>query len=221
VFNDRCVQLMALVFFGVFFLSALFARQKDSWPLYAQHILTDQFVEQIEKMYEEPLRGRSSQIDTYMAAFYIQHNTGIGLQCFVGGLFVIPGLYITISNAAQLGATFGYMDRPDVEGQYFFEFVTAHGPFELTAIALSAGAGLRLGLSWIRTGGLSRLASLHKTAKEAMPLMGSAMVLFFLAALVEGFLSPSELPFWFKRLVAILSSGMLMFYFLLLGYPRR
>ena len=77
-----------------------------------------------------------------MAGFYIQHNTGIGLQCFAWGLLVVPGMLVTMFNAITLGAAFGYMARPDVpEGENFFHFVTAHGPFELTAIVLSAGRG--------------------------------------------------------------------------------
>ena len=66
-------------------------------------------------------------------------------------------MLVTMFNAISLGAAFGYMARPDVPaGENFFHFVTAHGPFELTAIVLSAGAGLRLGLSWMMTGGLTR-----------------------------------------------------------------
>jgi uncharacterized membrane protein SpoIIM required for sporulation len=157
-----------------------------------------------------------------MAGFYIYNNTGIGLKCFAGGLLVIPGILITTFNAAILGASFGYMARPEVhEGANFFHFVTAHGPFELTAIVLSAGAGLRLGLSWMKTDGLTRTASLLKTAREAMPIMGAAMALFLLAALIEAFLSPSAAPYVVKALVAILSSGLLMFYFVVLGYPRK
>jgi hypothetical protein len=44
--------------------------------------------------------------------------------------------------------------------------------------------------------------------------------MFLLAALIEGFLSPSVAPYWVKCGVAILSAGMLMFYFVILGYPR-
>ena len=39
---------------------------------------------------------------------------------------------------------------------------------------LAAGAGLRLGMGWLTTNGLTRSASLQKTASEAMPLMGAA-----------------------------------------------
>ena len=107
-------------------------------------------------------------------------------------------------------------------GANFFNFVTAHGPFELTAIALAAGAGLRLGMGWLKTNGLTRAASLQKTAVEAMPMMGAAMLLFFLAAMIEGFLSRRRAcPMRLKAGVAILSSGMLVFYFLVLGFPRK
>ena len=106
-------------------------------------------------------------------------------------------------------------------GPHFFDFVTAHGPFELTAIVLSTGAGLRLGMAWMAPGRLSREASLRKTAVEAMPLMGAAMILFFMAAMIEGFLSPSGAPQLAKDAVAIMSSALLMFYFVVLGYPRR
>jgi len=62
---------------------------------------------------------------------------------------------------------------------------------------------------------------LRKTAQETMPLMGSAAILFFLAALIEGFLSPSAAPYWLKATVAVASSGLLTFYFVVLGFPRR
>ncbi len=100
-------------------------------------------LEQAEESFEKPL---SASLDHYvtMSSFYIQHNTGIGLRCFAWGILIIPCLYVLASNAVQLGAVFGYMARPDaVGGDNFFQFVTAHGPFELTAIALSAAAGLR------------------------------------------------------------------------------
>ena len=54
-----------------------------------------------------------------------------------------------------------------------------------------------------------------------MPIIGAMMVLFFMAALIEGFLSPSSAPYWIKAVVAILSSGALTFYFIILGFPRN
>lgn len=222
VFNDRCVQAVFVLFWGVFILSAVFAASKELWPQYAEAMVGDATIETLEENFRDPITGRDPRLNFQMAGFYIWNNTGIGLKCFAGGLLVIPGLFIMIFNAAHLGACFGYMARPDVpEGANFFHFVTAHGPFELTAIVLSAGAGLRLGVSWVATSGFTRPHSLRRTAEYAMPIMGSAMVMFFLAALIEGFLSPSGLPYALKATVAVLSSGLLMFYFVVLGYPRR
>jgi uncharacterized membrane protein SpoIIM required for sporulation len=222
IFNDRCVQFAFCLFWGIFILSAFFAYSKDLWPTYAEDILTDAQIEMMEQNFDEPVNGRNPQLNFIMAGYYIQHNTGIGLKCFAGGIVVIPGLFLTVFNAAFLGASFGYMARPDVaQGENFFHFVTAHGPFELTAIVLSAGAGLRIGISWLKTDGLTRGASLRKTAEEAMPIMGAAIALFFLAAMIEGFLSPSSAPYWTKAVVAMLSSGLLMFYFVILGFPRE
>jgi uncharacterized membrane protein SpoIIM required for sporulation len=176
----------------------------------------------MENNFADPLGGRGSQMNAFMVGFYIQHNMSIGLQCFLGGLLVIPGLLITLFNAASAGAAFGYMARPDVDaGRNFFEFVMAHGPFELTAIVLSAAAGLRLGVSWIAAGGIRRADALRKAATEVTPLMGAALLLFFLAALIEGFVSPSGLPFALKAAVAMISSGLLSAYFIILGFPRE
>jgi uncharacterized membrane protein SpoIIM required for sporulation len=222
IFNDRCVQVAFCTFWGVFILSAILAYSKALWPNYAEQIMGEQMVEQLETSFKERMKDRDPQLNYIMAATYIHHNTGIGLRCFAFGLSVVPGIFICFYNAAVLGAAFGYMARPEVaEGANFFEFVTAHGPFELTAIVLAAGSGLRLGWSWIFTDGYSRAASLRRTGEYCMPIIGAMMVLFFLAALIEGFVSPSTLPYWVKAIVAILSSGMLMFYFVVLGFPRK
>ena len=245
VFNDRCVQFAFCFFWGIFIMSAVLASSTNLWPEYAEAILGQEQLDQLTSNFAEPLGNREPIISPIMASFYIKHNTSIGLQCFAGGLLVVPGLFITLFNGAHLGACFGYMARPEIyaaEGKNFFHFVTAHGPFELTAIVLSFGAGLRLGMAILRTDGLTRGASLRKVARESMPIMGSAMILFFFAALIEAFLSPSRLPGWLedtvstvlvgavvpsevtyliKALVAILCSGLLMFYFVILGFPRR
>jgi uncharacterized membrane protein SpoIIM required for sporulation len=221
IFHDRCVQVAFCLFWGVFIAAAGLAGDEQGWPDFAESMVTEPMLEHLEDNFANPIQGRSGVINPQMAAFYIWHNTGIGLQCFAGGLLVLPGLLITIFNAAHLGAIFGYMSRPGVEaGVNFFHFVTAHGPFELTAIVLSAGAGLRLGYAWVFTHGMTRVASLRQAAQKTMPVMGAAMLLFFLAAMIEAFLSPSALPYAIKAMVAIASSGIITAYFIVLGYPE-
>lgn len=221
IFHDRCVQVSAVLFFGLFSLSTFLAYDRDRFPQFAESIMGPDTIEQLESSFDQPLSRRFEESMT-MVAFYIQHNTGIGLTCFALGPLVIPGLFATSYNAVVLGASFGYMARPDtVGGDVFLEFVTAHGAFELTAIAISAGAGLRIGMGWMFTQGLTRFASLQKQAREAVPIMGVGAVLFVLAALTEGLLSPTSISYLFKAAWAMFSSALLMFYFIVLGYPSE
>jgi len=218
LFQDNCLRLAFVIFWGIFLLSAAVAHTN---PDYAQSVVGREMLEQLEENFANPLDGKNPELGGFMAGFYIFHNIGIGLRCFAFGLlFGLGGLYVTVFNAALLGAVFGHMGTvPQQEN--FFHFVTAHGPFELNAIVLSAAAGMRLGFSLVDTRGYTRIASLRRAAGEAMPTMGAAMILFLMAALIEAFLSPSAAPYWVKAGVAVLSAGILMFYFIILGYPRE
>lgn len=219
IFGDPCVRVSAIVFFGLFCLSMYLAFQDQLFPGYAEMIAGQQALQQADESFEQPLNASFDHYVT-MSGFYIQHNTGIGLRCFAWGILLIPCLYVLASNAIQLGAVFGYMARSDgAAGNHFFEFVTAHGPFELTAIALSAGAGLRLGVGLFRTGGLTRMDSIRQNASRAVPIMAASAMLFVLAAFTEGFLSPSPAPYVIKAFWAIFSSGLISFYFVILGFP--
>ncbi len=218
LFTDNCLRLAFAVFWGVFLLSAMLAY---SSPGYADRVMGRDMMEQMEENFSEPVSAKNDGLIGGMTGFYIFNNTSIGLRCFAFGLlFGVGGLYITVFNAAFLGAAFGHMATVQ-EPQHFFEFVTAHGPFELTAIVVSAGVGMRLGFSLVDTKGFKRIASLRRAANEAMPAMGAAMVMFFFAALIEGFISPSPLPYEIKAAVGVLSAGFLMFYFVVLGYPSE
>ncbi len=222
IFNDRCVQLVFCLFWGVFILSAGLAYSETIWPNYAEQLLTIEQIEATEESFSEKLGNLSGSENFFRATIYIFHNTSIGLHCFAWGILVAPGLWMTLFNAAYLGAMFGYMARPGVEeSANFFDFVTAHAPFELTAIVLSAGAGMRIGVSWMSTGGWGRIDSLRRMGPQIMPVISAAAVMFFLAALIEGFVSPTNAPLWFKQGIAVASTGLLMFYFVLLGAPRR
>ena len=134
-------------------------------------------------------------------------------------LFGIGGLFATVYNAAMLGGVFGHMATVPQQDN-FFQFVTAHGPYELTAIVLSAAAGMKLGFSLIDTKGLGRIDALQQAAREMMPCAAAAMIMFLMAAAIEGFISPSAAPYWVKASVAVFSAGTLVWYFVVLGYPK-
>ena len=223
MFTDRPLRLAFGIFWGIFLLSWFLAAEiplpwsdRAPFPSFAEQILGEKQIEELDDSWTN--WGESSaNARVGMAGLYIWNNAGIGIVVFASGLaFGVGGMFALAFNAAVLGAHFGYMTRSP-GGDNFFNFVTAHGAFELTAIVVSAAAGMHLGFALVSTGGLARGDALRKAARDTTPTMGAALILFILAAMVEAFISPSDLPYGFKAGVAVMTSGMLVFYFVLLG----
>lgn len=218
LYRDRCLRLALVLFWGVFGLCALLAYRN---PGFAQELLGAEQVQMIEEMYSERDLSRSADASASMFGFYSRHNSTIGLRSFAFGLlFGVGGLLETVFNAALLGAIHGYMATAP-EWTNFRDFVTAHGPIELTAIVLSAAAGMRLGFALVATGGLKRTAALRRAAAEAAPTISAAVLLFILAGLIEAFVSPWALPYPVKLGVAAVSALLLLFYYLVLGARKK
>lgn len=216
--GDRALWLAFVIFWGVFALSLLLSYSSRQ---FTEQIVGEAMMAQMQEMYSGQILRRDPDAGSLMTGFYVLNNASIGLQCFAGGLVLgIGGLYVTVSNALVLGAVFGFMLTVP-QRDNFLQFVTAHGPFELTAIVLSAAAGMRLGFSLIATGGLARSVSLRRAAVEAVPAVGAAVVLFCVAALIEGFVSPSAAPYSLKAATAIGSTLLLLVYVVGLGTAGR
>jgi uncharacterized membrane protein SpoIIM required for sporulation len=221
VFRDPCVLIASLVFFLSFGMSALLAHRSSTPREHAERILGAENVEALDNMHSDSAAG-GPRMRLASSAWYIQHNAGIGLQCFCLGLLILPSLAMLLFNGCTLGTSFGYMATPDAHSSAnFFQFVAAHGAFELSAIALAAGAGMRIGVGLFSTFGYSRSSSVRLNAERSLPLILCSVGLFVLAAFTEGCLSPTRLPFFYliKVLFAICSSTGLLGYFLLLGWP--
>jgi uncharacterized membrane protein SpoIIM required for sporulation len=212
--RDRYLWLSFALFWGVFGLSCLLAYSSEA---YRREVLGEQAMSQLQDSFAKPIERVSSPFAGTITAFYVMHNVGIGLRCFTAGLLLgIGGLFVTLSNALNLGAAFGFMFTVS-ERTNFIHFVTAHGPFELTAIVFASAAGMRLGFSLIATEGLTRGASLGRAAREATPVMAASGALFCLAAFLEGFLSPSAAPYAVKVAAAVASTVLIAAYVLGLG----
>ncbi|MFM1801082.1 MAG: hypothetical protein RJA81_434, partial [Planctomycetota bacterium] len=209
---DQTVWLSIALFYGLFLGVAIWCANGTDR---ASQIIGRKQVSQMEEMYSQPL-NRDSQSepgewldsgrnDTLMTGFYIRNNAGIGLQCFGWGIcFGIGSLYIMCSNAIVLGAVFGHMYQTPYWNN-FSSFVTAHSAYELTAICLAASAGLRMGFGLVLTDGFSRLESLKRSAADALPMIGTATILFILAAFIEGYISASQIDYSGKRIVFIIT----------------
>ncbi len=214
LYHDGFLRLAFVLFWG-FFLASMYLGYAS--PGFAESVVGEDELRSMEEMHVDSTQGRDMEAGLAMVGYYIWNNAGIGLWCFAFGLFFgVGGIFITISNAVGLGTVFGHMATLSNETD-FFNFVTAHGPFELTGIVVMSGAGMRLGFSIVATRGYTRGESLRRAGRESFPTIILGTLLFFGAAVIEGLISPSTLPYWTKALVATASSALLVFYFVLLG----
>lgn len=153
-------------------------------------------VTQMEDMYNPASErfgsDRASDSDVMMFGYYIYNNISVAFRCFAGGLiFMLGSVFILLFNGLVLGGVAGHLQNLGYAGT-FFPFVIGHGAFELTAIALSGAAGLKLGYSLLVPGPQSRLSALKDAARTAIRLVYGVILLLVIAAFVEAFWSSNH-----------------------------
>ncbi|HVK51546.1 MAG TPA: stage II sporulation protein M [Pseudoxanthomonas sp.] len=175
-------------------------------PEVIHSIMTPQEVAGIERMYDpsnEERLGRDSGTDWGMFGLYIMNNTSIGLRTFASGLLGCLGtVYVLIANGVGIGAVFGHLQQVGFSDT-LWRFVVGHAPFELTAIVLTGGAGLRLGYNLMAPGRRSRVDALVEAGRIGARICLGAALMFFIAAFIEAFWSSIEsVPAWGKFTVS-------------------
>ena len=180
-----------LVFYGPAGLAGWAAHESES---YALTLLSPGHLEAVEEMYSSAPNGRESGTNAAMTGYYVWNNVGIALRCFATGILLgLGSLWFLVSNGLFLGTVLGHLIRVDL-GSNILSFVSTHGPWELTAIVISGAAGFQMGLSFVLTRGRTRLGSLQSIAPELLRQVAGAGVFLGLAAILEGWVSPSSLP---------------------------
>jgi uncharacterized membrane protein SpoIIM required for sporulation len=199
------------------------------YPDFVYTVLDGETVRQVESMYnpgsEERIGrtwDRQSDTDLMMFGFYIKNNTGIGFRTFAGGLPAGLGtLFFLIFNGTYIGAVAGHLTQIGYTST-FWSFVAGHSALELNAIVLSGTAGLMLGYAVIAPGRRTRLRALREESRHAVEIMYGTAAMFFLAAMVEAFWSPSPLfPPETKYVVGLIFWVLVLGYFLLGGRNRE
>ncbi|MCL1912615.1 MAG: stage II sporulation protein M [Eubacteriaceae bacterium] len=111
---------------------------------------------------------------------------GLGLTCGIGTLYVVA------YNGAMLGAMAALFTAAR-KSLFFWSLILPHGVWELAAIFIAGGAGLRIGYSLIRPGVYRRADSLLHVARSSLVLLAPVGILLVLAAFIEGYFTPSSL----------------------------
>jgi uncharacterized membrane protein SpoIIM required for sporulation len=121
------------------------------------------------------------------ASFLFSHNTQIAIFAFALGVFVcLPSFLLVFYNGLLLGAFFAlHVDRGI--GWDLFGWLSIHGVTELSAVAISAGAGFRLGGAVLFPGQRTRRDALRDEGHDAVKVALVAAFMLFVAAILEGF----------------------------------
>jgi uncharacterized membrane protein SpoIIM required for sporulation len=122
------------------------------------------------------------------------NNIGVTFMSFASGIvFGIAPAFFLLYNGLLLGAVTG-IGTATSHGTDVLELITPHGMLELSCIAVSAAAGMRMGWALVEPGSRGRLAALAHAAPEAVLLVLATAPWLVLAGLVEGFVTPHHLP---------------------------
>ncbi len=173
--------------------------------------------EEIRQLVEHDFEDYYSSAPAQSFALQVAtNNAWVCALCLVLGVFLLPVVWILWQNALNVGISGGLMAANGRLDQ-FFGLILPHGMLELTCVFIAAGAGLRLGWSWIDPGPRSRSHALMEEGQAAGALaMGLACTLL-LSGVIEAFVTPSGLPTWARIGIGLVAWGAFLAYIFVLG----
>ncbi len=156
-----------------------------------------------------------------MAAGIMTNNISVAFNAFALGItFGLGTCYLLLYNGMMLGGFAAHFANHGLQFS-FWTFILPHGALEIFAILLAAAAGLRLGLSLAVPGALTRSASLRAGARDAVFLVLGTVPMFVVAGMVEGFITPSDLPGVPKLILGLTLLALTLLWLLLAGRSPR
>jgi uncharacterized membrane protein SpoIIM required for sporulation len=184
----RCMLTAAVLFYLPALITLVLMQLR---PELAHTIFNSAQLAQFEKMYDphNPDLGRSSGTDLGMFGYYVMNNVGIAFRTFASGLFFgVGAIYVLGANGLLIGGVAGHLTAIGY-GHPFWRFVVGHSAFELTALVISGGAGLRLGLTLLAPGRQRRGPALVTAGWIGAQLALGAFAMLVAAAFVEAYWS--------------------------------
>ena len=193
------VMWASLILFAIPLVASFVAVQLK--PELIHTVMGAQQVAEMEAMYDpEAARlGRAAESDLMMFGHYIFNNISIGLRTFASGLLAGVGPVLTLAfNGVIIGGVAGHLQAAG-HGEPFWRFVAGHAAFELSAIVIAGGAGLRLSLDLIAPGRRRRVDALVEGGRRGARLCLGVFVMLVAAAFIEAFWSSiGWIPAWGK-----------------------
>jgi uncharacterized membrane protein SpoIIM required for sporulation len=141
----------------------------------------------------------------------LTNNLSVALAAFATGILVIGPIYMMAFNGLLIGVIGGACSRAGMS-LALWSFVAPHGALELPAIFIAGGAGLLIARGLLLPGTLPRRESLALAAGSATRLLLGVFPLLVVAGMIEGFVSPGNLPPALKLLIGAAMLTLLALY---------
>jgi uncharacterized membrane protein SpoIIM required for sporulation len=169
-------------------------------PDFRLKILGPQMVETIER--HEMWTHSVVAIKPLASSAIMTNNLSVAFTTFAAGITAGLGtMYMVIFNGLLMGVIGTACAQAGMSLQ-LWSFVAPHGVLELPAIFISSGAGLRIAAGLLFPGVLPRSESLARAGREAVQLLLGCVPMLLIAGVIEGFLSPTEIPVRLKFIFA-------------------
>ena len=186
----------------VIFLAAGFAGflMGISDPSFSRHVLGPGMIETIEKhkMWTDSI----VTIKAAASSAILTNNISVAFATFALGITAgIGTVYMMLVNGLLMGVVSVACWREGMSLS-LWSFVAAHGVLELPAIFIAGGAGLGIARGLLFPGSLPRRESLVRAGARSVRLVLGTIPMLLIAGFMEGFVSPSNLPYSVKFMLA-------------------
>lgn len=143
------------------------------------------------------------------------NNIQVSFLAFVSGIALsVPTLVVLAFNGALIGQAAGLFHDAGEAGR-FWGLILPHGLLEITAIIVAGGAGIKMGWALVSPGDRTRSDALTEEAQRAASIVIGLVIVFIIAGLIEGFVTPSPLDTWAR--VSIGAAAFFAFWAYVLG----
>lgn len=172
---------------------------------------------------------REAYIETEFEAYYssapaaefstnvLINNIRVSFLAFVSGIaWAVPTTMLLAFNGAAIGQAAGLFHDAGEAGK-FWGLILPHGLLEITAIIVAGGAGMKMGWALVAPGDRSRSAALTEEAQRAASIIIGLVIVFVVAGLIEGFVTPSPLDTWARVSIGVAAFAGFWAYVLALG----
>jgi uncharacterized membrane protein SpoIIM required for sporulation len=153
------------------------------------------------------------------STFLFTSNITVALLAFAGGLsFGLLTAWILFQNGFMLGVVFKLCAEYGLLASVL-EFIAGHGVLEISAIIIAGGGGFVLANALLHPGSFSRGDALALKGRSAVRMALASVPALVIAGSIEAFISPSQLPAWFKVVLGLTLGAVLWLYLLFTGKP--